>query len=248
MAVGHGRHDRVGIGRFALQVHGNLVVHLSGDCAHGDFIEHQQAQLELDRLGVFILARIAGAVAAVGLAAARAADDPARAGQRDIRLETAHHHDDVLHFLAEQLSIALRHFLLLLHQAVHLRVVAVQADAARRHPVGDVLAPLGVIRDADVAQVEGLLEIERILVPSGAGGENRHEIIAIAAFDVLLGLPREVAGNHVQLTGNHRMHRVVVVGRNRLTLQTLEIDDGNGLVRLAVIIGAFPPGSAFGVE
>ena len=41
---------------------------------------------------------------------------------------------------------------------MNLGIVPVKALASRRHPVGDVLTAFGILRDADIAKVKGLLE------------------------------------------------------------------------------------------
>ena len=131
---------------------------------------------------------------------------------------------------------------------MHLRVAAVQSSAPGRHSVGDVLATLGVISDADVAQVEGLLEVERVLVACCSGCKHSYEVVTVTAFDVFLRLAGEIAGDHIQLAGDHGVHSVVVVGSNRLAVKTFEVNHRNRLVGLSVIVRALPPGSSLRIE
>ena len=44
------------------------------------------------------------------------------------------------------------------------------------------------------------------------------------------------------------MHRIVVIGRDGLAVEGLEVEYSHGLVRLAVIVGTLPPGPALGIE
>src|SRR5204863_9864044 len=100
---------------------------------------------------------------------------------------------------------------------------------------------LSVVFDADLAQVVGLLEVDRILIAGRATGPQGDDLVVERIFNVLRRSARGVSAHQVQLTGGNAVHGVVVVDRERLAVQTFKLDHGNGLVGRTFVVGSFPP-------
>src|SRR5690606_34974250 len=105
----------------------------------------------------------------------------------------------------------------------------------------DVLAAAGVVGNADLAQLVGLVEEDGILVAGSAAGPQCDCVTTQRTFQVARRGAGDVPADLVQRAGQHGMHRIVVVHGDGLAGRRLEAHHGHGLVGDPVVVGALPP-------
>src|SRR5690606_26794965 len=127
----------------------------------------QEAELERDRLGILVGAGVTGS-SLIQPPSARASDRLGGTPDRNVllrSLEAAAH--DVQHLFPEHQSQGAVDLLLLIEKQPYPRIGSIQTFAARRHGVRNVFAARSIVADANLAQLIGLVEEDRILVARG---------------------------------------------------------------------------------
>jgi hypothetical protein len=103
------------------------------------------------------------------------------------------------HFLTQELAHREQHLPLLVHQFGDPRVLPVEALAAGGHGVADVNPALRVFLHADLAEVVGLLVVDRVLVAGGPRRPDRDDAIVERVLDVSRRGARDVTAELIEL-------------------------------------------------
>src|SRR5690606_14532372 len=177
-----------------------------------------------------------------------AADDPLAARDSYLRRQALHPAHHGLDLLAEKLPHREDHLLLLFHEPDDGRIAAIEALSARRHRVADIDAPRRIVADPNFTKIVRLLEVQRILIAGRTARPECDDLVVEGLLDISRCRAWYVAADEIELPGDDRMHRIVVVDRDRLARQRLELDDGNRLVRRPVPIRSFPPAPRLGID